>query len=130
MDRSINPTAISYDPKINSRKVQGKRNGGRAWVATGEEKGKDNEVKEVATGQTTVPDESNMDVSFHVFCKWGTTALFDMRIFNLDASSYLRQTSTNGLASAEKDKRTSKSSSVWSVGVISLLWCTARMELP
>ena len=51
-----------------------------------------------------VPDESRADVSVHGFCKWGTTALFDMRIVNLYVGSYLRQTSAKALETAEKEK--------------------------
>ena len=50
-------------------------------------------------------DESRADVSIHGFWRWGATALFDMRIVNLDAGSYLRQTSAKAPATAEKDKR-------------------------
>ena len=52
-----------------------------------------------------MPDESQADVSSHGFWKWGTSALFDMRIVSLDASSYMRQTSTKDLATAEKEKK-------------------------
>ena len=52
-----------------------------------------------------MPDESWADVSVYGFYKWGTTALFDMHIFNLDAGSYLRQTSTKALSTAEKEKK-------------------------
>ena len=69
--REINPSAKSYEPKINSRTVKEERNG--------------------AGGQATVPDESRVDVFVHGFWKWGTTALFDMRKVNLDAGSYLCQ---------------------------------------
>ena len=47
-------------------------------------------------------DESRVGVSVHGFWKWGTTALFDMQIVNLDAGFYLRQTSAKALATAEK----------------------------
>ena len=53
-------------------------------------------------GQATVPGESQADVSIHGLWKLVTTALFDMRIFNLDAVSYLRQTSAKALETAEK----------------------------
>ena len=46
-----------------------------------------------------------MDVSVHGFWKWGTTALFDMRIVNLDAGSFLRQMPAKALATAEKKKK-------------------------
>ena len=65
--------------------------------------GQDDE--EVETGQATVPGESRADVSIYGFWKWGTTAIFDMIIFNLDAGCYLCQTSTKALATAEKEKR-------------------------
>ena len=47
--------------------------------------------------QATVPDESWADLSVYGFWKWGTTALFEMRTFYLDAGSYLRQTSAMAL---------------------------------
>ena len=39
LDRAINSSSISYKPKINSRPVQGERNGAGVRVATGEHKG-------------------------------------------------------------------------------------------
>ena len=56
------------------------------------------------TEQATVPDESHVDVSIHGFWKWGTTTLFDMRVVNLDAVSYLHQTSTKYPAAAKQEK--------------------------
>ena len=41
-------------------------------------------------GQLLVTVESRADVSFHGFWKRGTTVMFDIRIDNLDAGSYLR----------------------------------------
>ena len=102
---AVNPIYISYVPRINSRTVQGKRNRTRAQVATGEQEGEEQEGEEGATGQATVPDESWADVSVHGFWKWGTTALLDMKIVSLYAGSYLRQTSTKSLETAEKEKK-------------------------
>ena len=45
------------------------------------------------------------DVSAHGFWKRGTTAIFDIRIFNLDAGSYLRMTPGKDLANAEKENK-------------------------
>ena len=45
------------------------------------------------------------DVSAHGFWKRGTTAMFDIRIVNLDVGSYLRMTPEKALAKAEKEKR-------------------------
>ena len=33
--RALNPSYISYKPKINSRTIQGERNGAGTWVSTG-----------------------------------------------------------------------------------------------
>ena len=80
-------------------------NGSGLWVATWEQKGEEQDDEEGETGQATVPDESRADVSVHGFWKWVTTALFDMRIVNLDAGPYLRQTSAKALATVEKEKK-------------------------
>ena len=56
-------------------------------------------------GQVVVPAESRSDLSAHVFWKRGTTAMFDIRIFNLGAGSYLRMTPENNIAKAEKEKK-------------------------
>ena len=56
-------------------------------------------------GQATMPDESQEDVSVHGLCKWGTSVLFDMLIINLDAGSYMRQTSEKDLETAHKENR-------------------------
>ena len=52
-----------------------------------------------------MPDESHGDVSVNGFWKWGTSDLSDMRIVNLDAGSYLFQTSAKALETAEKEKK-------------------------
>ena len=55
--------------------------------------------------QVVVPAESRANVSIHGFCKPGTTAMFNIRIVNLDAGSYLRMTPETALAKAEKEKK-------------------------
>ena len=56
-------------------------------------------------GQLVVPAESRADVSAHGFWKRGTTAMFDIIIFNLNAGSYLRMTPEKALAKAEKENK-------------------------
>ena len=55
--------------------------------------------------QVVVPAESRADVSAHGFWKRGTTAMFDIRIVNLDGGSYMRMTPEMALAKAEKEKK-------------------------
>ena len=54
-------------------------------------------------GQVVVHAESRADVSAHDLWKRGTTAMFDIRIVNLDVGSYLRMTPEKDLAKAEKE---------------------------
>ena len=56
-------------------------------------------------GQEVSHVELRSDVSAHGFWKQGTTAMFDIRIVNLDTSSYLRMTPENDLAKAEKENK-------------------------
>ena len=53
-------------------------------------------------GQVQVPADSREDISAHGFWKRGTTAMFDIRISNLEAESYLRMTPEKALAKAGK----------------------------
>ena len=53
-------------------------------------------------GQVEVPAESRADISAHGLWKRGTTAMFDIRIVNLDAGSYLCMTPETAIAKAEK----------------------------
>ena len=113
------PRAITYKPKINSRTVQGDRNGARARQE-GRRSDRGTETVEEDQGvrgrtvngasrlvgqprQVVVPAESRADVNAHGFCKRGTTTMFDIRIVNLDAGSYLRMTAEKALAKAEKE---------------------------
>ena len=56
-------------------------------------------------GYVEVPAESCSDVSAHGFWKRGTTAMFDIRIVNSDAGSYLRMTPEKDLAKVEKENK-------------------------
>ena len=56
-------------------------------------------------GQVVVPAELNAHVIPDGFWKRGTTAIFDIRIVNLDAGSYLRMTPEKNLAKVEKKKK-------------------------
>ena len=51
-----------------------------------------------------MPDESQADVSVHGFWRWVTSAFFIMKIVDLDAGSYMHQTSAKAMAMAEKGK--------------------------
>ena len=108
------PSAITYEPKINSRTLQGERTGAGAQQEGGEANcGTDTVGRTVngadrlvgQPGQVVVPIESRADVSAHGFWKWKTTAMFDIRIVNLNAGSYLRMTPEKALAKAEKEKK-------------------------
>ena len=101
--RTLNPSCISYEPKINSRTVQGDSNRAGAQIVTGGQEGQGSQGGQGATGQETVPDDPRADVFVHGFGNWVTSALFDMWIFNLDAGSNLRQTSEKALETAEKE---------------------------
>ena len=56
-------------------------------------------------GQVVVPAESRAGVSAHSLWKRGTSVMFDIRIVNLDAGSYLLMTPEKALAKAEKEKK-------------------------
>ena len=116
--RSLFPSAITYEPKINSRTVQGERTraGERQGEGTydgvaetvGESQGGrgrtvNSAVRLVGSlGQVQVSAESRADVSAHGFWKRGTTAIFDIKIVNLNAGFYLRMTLEKALANVEK----------------------------
>ena len=112
-DRALVPSAITYEPKINSRTVQGERTGAGARQQEGEADGGTETIGWTVNGatrlagqrgQVVVPAESRADVYAHGFWKRGTTAMFDIRIVNLDAGSYLRMTPEKALAKTEKEK--------------------------
>ena len=108
--RALVPSAISYEPKINSRTVQGERNEDRARQDDGTSEGGRVIMREVQgvgssgrtinklavsarrLGQVEVTAESRADVSSHGCWKRGTTAMSEIRIVNLDTGSYLRMT--------------------------------------
>ena len=114
--RALVPSAITYESKINSRTVQRERTGAGARQERGGSKGGTDTVGEAQGGsertvngaailvgqpeQVQVPAESREDVSTHGFWKQGTTAMFDIRIVNLDAGSYLRMTPEKALSKA------------------------------
>ena len=107
--RDLVPSAITYEPKINSRTVQGERNGAGARQDGGEDDSGTDTVGRMVNraarlvgqlGQVVVPAELRADVSVHGFCKRGTTVMFDIIIVNLDAGSYLHMTPEKALAKA------------------------------
>ena len=115
-DRAIIPSAITYEPKINSRTVHGERtksgeqqNGGAAdgganTVGESQEvngRTVNREIRLVGQpGQVEVPVASRADINAHGFWKQGTTTMFDIRIVNLYAGSYLRMTPEKALPKA------------------------------
>ena len=103
--RSLNPSDISYKPEIHSRTVQGESHGAGDQFLTGSQEREENKDGEGATGQATLPDESQAGVSIHDFLKWVTSALFDIQGVNFDADSYMCQASAKALATAEKEKK-------------------------
>ena len=56
-------------------------------------------------GEVQVPTESREDVSDHRFWKRGTTAMFYIRIVNLDVGSYLHMTPEKYFSRTEKEKK-------------------------
>ena len=107
--RALVPSAINYELKINSRTVQGERTGAKARQEGGEAEGGTKTVGRTVNwaailagqpGQVVVTAESRADVSAHGFWKRRTIAMFDIRIVNLDAGSYLSMTPEKALAKA------------------------------
>ena len=102
------PSDITSEPKINSRTVQGESTKVGSWQESGIADSGAEIVEEAQggirltvnradrledrLGQVQVPAESRADVSAHGLWKRRTTAMFDIRIVNLDAGSYLRMT--------------------------------------
>ena len=91
--------------------MQGERTGAEAQQEGGEADGGTETVRRTFNGaarlvgqlgQVVVPADSRSDVSAHSFYKRGTTTMFDIRILNLDAGSYLRMTPEKALAKAER----------------------------
>ena len=56
-------------------------------------------------GQVAVPAESRADINANGFWKWGTIAMFDIRISNLDTGSYLHMTPKKALVKTERGKK-------------------------
>ena len=56
-------------------------------------------------GQVTVPAESRSDVSAHGFWNQGTAMVFDIKIDNLNAESYLHMAPKNSIAKVGKEKK-------------------------
>ena len=108
------PSAITYEPKITTRTVQGERTGAGAQKEGGEADSSTDTVGRTVNRaarlvgqlrQVVVPAESRADVTAHSLWKRGTTTMFDIIIVNLDASSYLCMTPEKALAKLEKEKK-------------------------
>ena len=94
--------------------MQGERTGAGARQEGGEANGGTETVGRTVngaarlvgqTGQVVVPAESRADVSVNSFWKRGTTEMFEIKMVNLDASSYLCMTPEKALAKAEKEQK-------------------------
>ena len=92
--------------------MQGERTGAGARQKGGEADGGTETVGRTVGGavrlsgqpiQVVVPAESRPDISAHGFWKRGNTAMFDIRIVNLDVGSYLCMTPEKMLAKADKE---------------------------
>ena len=138
-DRAIVPRAITYEHIINSRTVQGERTGARSQEEGGEADGGTDNVGRTVNGaarlvgqpgQVGVPAESRADVSAHDFWKRGTTVMFDIRIVNLDAGSYLRMTPEKAQQRRRRKRRTCSFRLAWSVEGLLLQWFTMQNEYP
>ena len=127
------PSAITFEPKINSRTVQGERTGAEARQEGGEANSGTDTIGRTVNGaailvgqpgQVLVTAESRAYISAHGFWKRGTIAMFDIRIVNLDAGSYLRMTPEQALAKAEKEKWTCTFRLAWSIEGLIIKWST------
>ena len=119
--RALFPSSITHKTKIGSSTVQGERTGAGARQKGRESDGGADTIGAAQGGrartvngaarlvgqpvQVQVPAESRADVSTHILWKQRTTTMFDIRIVNLDAGSYLRMTPEKALAKAEKEKK-------------------------
>ena len=112
--QALVPSNITYEPKINSRTVQGERTGAGARQEGGEADGGTETVGRTVNGaarlvgqpgQVVVHVESRADLSAHSVWKRGTSAMFDIQTVNLDTDSYLRMTPEKALAKAEKENK-------------------------
>ena len=124
--------------------MQGERTGSRARQEGGEADGGTETLGEAQWGrawtvngaarligqtvQVVIPAESREYVSHHGLWKRGTTAMFDIRIVNLNASSYLGMMPEKALAKGEMEKRDLYLQSCWSVEGLLLQWSTLRRE--
>ena len=119
--RALVSSAITYEPKINSRTVQGERTRAGFWQDNGAADGGMDTLGEAQWGsgrivngmiilvgqpdQVQVTAELRADASAHGLWKRGITAMFDIQIVNLGAGSYLRMMPEEALEKAEKENK-------------------------
>ena len=82
--QALTPSAVSDEPLIHS--------------------GRDNSTRQGAKG-TEITPESRGDVAVHGFWKRGATAIFDVRITNIEAPAYRGRDPKTVLARQEKEKK-------------------------
>ena len=117
---ALSPSVVTYEPSIYSgratsgtepatpaaqrgRPEEGNGNAAEA-LADGEEP-EEEVVLEREEAREQSPGAERGDVSVHGFWKRGTTAIFDVRITNLDAHSHKKQDPHKLLAKAEQEKK-------------------------
>ena len=79
--------------------IEGEVQGDSGWTFNGAA------ILSVRPGQVEIPADSRADVTAYSFWKRGTTTMFDIRIFNLDAGSCLSMTPQKYIAKVEKEKK-------------------------
>ena len=119
--------------------MQGERTGPGARQEVGEPDGGTDTVGRTVNGaskligqpgQVLVPAKRRADISAHGFWKRGPTAMFDIRIFNLETGSYLRMMSEKALAKTEKEKNDLYLQGCLERRSTLTLWSTLRAEYP
>ena len=79
-------------------------------------------------GQLTRYEYKQAGIRAHIFRNWGTSAMFEFCVVNLEGGSYLYIMSGKVLSKSEKENKYNTSGPVLSVGLTSFYWYTLLME--